>query len=60
MDIATILNTLKAKVNSLAARDIGDGIATVFLTIEVKNREELSDVVSRLRSVSGVTDIKRV
>lgn len=59
MDIATVLNALKVKVNTLSARDIGDGAATVFITIMVTGRDELNTAIAKLTGISGVTDILR-
>jgi GTP pyrophosphokinase len=59
MDVATVLNTLKVKVDALTARDMGGGVATVYITIEVKNRQDLGTAMARLLSVQGVKDIKR-
>ena len=59
MDIATVLNSLKVKVNALTARDIGGGVANVFITIEVKDRNELGSAMARLLSVQGVKEVKR-
>ncbi|MBQ3405058.1 MAG: bifunctional (p)ppGpp synthetase/guanosine-3',5'-bis(diphosphate) 3'-pyrophosphohydrolase [Oscillospiraceae bacterium] len=59
MDVATVLNGLKIKVNSLNARGIGDGIAVVFLTIEVANLSELKSAIVKLMNVQGVSEIKR-
>src|SRR5699024_2681256 len=59
MDIATVLNTLKVKVSSLSARDVGDGNATVFITMEVKNKTDLNAAISKMMSIQGVSDISR-
>ena len=59
MDIATVLTALKSKVNSLSARDVGGGAATVFLTIEVKTKDELSLAMARLSAIPGVIEINR-
>ena len=59
MDIATALNALNAKVRSLSARDLGDGMASANLTVEVKNLTELKAIIGRLGSVRGVTNVTR-
>lgn len=59
MDVATVLNSLKVRVDSLSARNIGGGVATVFMTIEVKDRYELGAAMTKLSGISGVTDVKR-
>jgi len=59
MDIATALNSLNAKVRSLNARDLGDGMASAHLTVEVKNLDELKTIISRLSAVRSVTSVTR-
>ena len=59
MDIATALNTLNAKVRSLTAREVGDGMASTTLSVEVDNLTELKTIMSRLAAVSGVTEVSR-
>ena len=59
MDIATVLNTLSAKVISLSARDIGGGKSTAMVTLEVKNVGDLEVIIARLRTIAGVSEISR-
>ena len=59
MDIATALNMLNAKVRSLSARDLGDGMASTTLTVEVVNLAELKVIMARLSAISGVTSVTR-
>ena len=59
MDVATVLNSLKIKVTALTARDIGDGSASIYVTIEVSGKDELGAAVARLLSVQSVREIKR-
>ncbi len=59
MDIATVLNSLNARVRSLSARDVGVGMATANLTLEVKNLEELNAIIARLETVQGVSEVVR-
>ena len=59
MDIATVLNSLNAKVRTLSARDNGAGIALTNVTLEVKNAGELKYIMSRLASIPGVTEVTR-
>jgi len=58
MDIATVLNSLNVKVDTLTAREMA-GFASVFITIEVRDRDELGTAIARLLSVRGVSEIKR-
>lgn len=59
MNIATVLNTLKIKMSSFSAKDVGSGSVAISLTLELKNRDELVTAIARLGSIQGVTDIRR-
>ena len=59
MDIATILNSLNAKVRGLNARDTGKGQSTVIITLEVRHASELQTIINKLQAVRGVRDINR-
>ncbi len=59
MDIATVLNYLNAKVRSLNARDVGKGVSTVVITLEIQDARELQNIINRLQGVRGVRDINR-
>ena len=59
MDIASVLNSLSAKVRSLSARDIGGDKATATITLEVKDIEELKTIIARLSGISGVSEVSR-
>ena len=60
MDIATVLNSLNAKVRNLSARDgnsAGEGLCVI--TLEVKNAGELKYTMARLTSIPGVVRVTR-
>ena len=59
MDIASALNMLNAKVRSLSARDLGDGMASTTLTVEVDNLAELKVIMARLSAIAGVKEVTR-
>ena len=59
MDIATALNMLNAKVRSLSARDVGEGMASTTLTVEVADLAELKVIMARLATISGVSSVTR-
>ena len=59
MDIATVLNTLNAKVRTLSSRAIGSGLALTVVTLEVKNAGELRYITNKLSSVNGVSGVTR-
>jgi len=59
VDVATILNSLQVRITSFSAREVGGGLVTVYVVVDVKNRDELISAMARLMSVSGVTDVRR-
>ena len=58
MDIATVLNSLNAKVRTLSARDTA-GQATTHITLEVRSLAELRTIMNRLAAIPGVSEVKR-
>ena len=59
MDIATVLNSINAKVRTLSARDIGAGQALVNVSLEVRCLADLKYIMSRLASIPGVSSVTR-
>ena len=59
LDIATVLNSLSAKVLSLNARGLPDGNALVHVTLEVPDISALRLIIGRLRTLGGVRQIER-
>ena len=58
MDIATVLASMKLKVCSMNARESG-GTAMLFITIDVRDREELAGAITKLMGVRGVEEVRR-
>ena len=59
MDLATVLNSLNARVRNLSARDDRRGLATAVVMVDVRNLEELRNIMNRLSNVAGVKRIYR-
>ena len=59
MDIATVLNSMNAKVRNLSSRSVGYGQAVTVITLEVKNASELRYIMNRLSGVAGVSSVQR-
>jgi GTP pyrophosphokinase len=59
MDIATVLNSLNAKVRTLSARTTAPGEALTVVTLEVKNATDLKYIISRIAAIPGVTNVTR-
>ncbi len=60
MDVATVLNSLNAKVRTLTARDVENNRSTVTITLEVHNLPELRLIIARLTGIHGVIRVARV
>ena len=58
MDIATVLNSLNAKVRTLNARD-NAGKAHIHISLEVKNAAELRYIMGKLSNISGISEVTR-
>jgi GTP pyrophosphokinase len=59
MDVATVLNSVNAKVHSLNARTTGLNFGVVTVTLEVKDAAELKYITGRLTSIPGVMNVTR-
>ena len=59
LDIATVLNALTAKVQSLNARSLPEGNAMVHVTMEVPDLESLKLIIARIRALNAVREIIR-
>ena len=59
LDVATILTSLRLRMNEMSARSVGSGRALVSLVFQVHNLTELQNVMARLRGISGVSAVRR-
>ena len=59
MDIATVLNSMNAKVRNLSSRSVGYGQAVTVISLEVKNASELRYIMNRIAGVAGVSSVMR-
>ena len=59
MDIATVLNSMNARVRTLNARDTGRGTSVAKVILDVHDREELQNIMNRLQSIRGLREIVR-
>lgn len=59
MDIATVLNSMNAKVRSLNARDVGNGNSTANIILEVRNLSELKKIMDKLSAIKDITAVMR-
>jgi GTP pyrophosphokinase len=60
VDIASVLNAMKIRMLSFAAKDVDGGRVTVSVTMEVHDRDALVSAITRLMTITGVRDIRRV
>ncbi len=59
LDIATVINSLKIRMDAISGRNIGGGIANVYLTIQVHDKEELMLAMNRIHAIRGVSEVNR-
>lgn len=59
MDVTMALSTVKVKVDAFSAKSMPDGYAAISIVLQVKDREELTNVVNKLGQISGVYQVKR-
>jgi len=59
LDVASVLSAAKVKVTGLTARAMPDGYAVISVVLEVKDREELLNVMNKLGQIQNVYQVKR-
>jgi GTP pyrophosphokinase len=59
LDLAMTLSAAKVRVTSLTVRSLPDGHATVNIVVEVKDKDELNSVISKLNNIQGVYYVAR-
>ena len=59
LDLATIMSGMKIRISEINCRAVGDGKVIASLTIRVKDVAELNAVCARIRTVSGVEQVRR-
>ena len=59
VDISKIFTEKDVNINSINSRTSKQGIATIEVTFETRNREELSALVEKLRQIDHVIEIQR-
>ena len=59
MDVAMVLSTLNVKTSAFNARKISDGNAVLSMTLDLRDRRELDETMSRLHAVPGVFTVQR-
>ncbi len=59
VDVSKVFSDLGIEIQSMNTRTSKQGIATISLSFNIHNTEELSGIIKRLRSVQNVVDIER-
>ena len=59
LDVASVLNALSAKVQSLNARSLPEGNAMIHVTMMVPDLASLRLIMARIRTLGGVREIQR-
>lgn len=59
LDIATVINSLKIRLDAISTRTMGPDDSRLYITIQVHDKQELNTAINKMMSVRGVIDIKR-
>ncbi len=59
LDISKILMEINTDIKSISSRTNKQGLATIKLSFEICDREQLSTIVKKLRNVASVMDVER-
>ena len=59
VDVSKVLTDANIDIKSLTSRVGKNEKATITVSFDIHNKEELSSLVSKLRKISGVIDIER-
>ena len=58
-EVSITLNNMHIPIHALQARELKDGMTSVTLTPGTVNVEQLTNIMSNLRKIDGVVDVKR-
>ena len=58
-EVSITLNNMHIPIHALQARELKDGMTSVTLTLGTVNVEQLTNIMSNLRKIDGVVDVKR-
>lgn len=58
-DLSTVISEAKINIASISSSDCEDAITTIFLTLEVKDAEQLNRLLPKLEGVRGVIKVTR-
>ncbi len=59
LDVTMVLAAAKTKVFSIVAQGLPDGNATVSLSLEVKNLDDLTAIINKLSHITGIYQVSR-
>jgi len=59
LDVAMVLSATKVRVSGLSARSMPDGYAVITISVEVRDRDELMNVIRKLSQIQNVIQVKR-
>ena len=59
LDIASVLTSMQIRTREISGKDLPGGKCTFTVTFEVRNLAQLTQISGKLRSISGVEDVRR-
>jgi len=59
-DVMLAVSTIKARVTSVHARSLPDSYAILDIIVKVSGKQQLVEVINKIKRITGVIDVKRV
>ena len=59
LDIASVLTSMQIRTREISGKDLPGGKCAFTVTFDVKNLAQLTQISGKLRSISGVEDVRR-
>ncbi len=59
LDVAAAMTSMQLRIREISGKDLPEGKSQITVTFEVRSLAELTNVSNRIRSIEGVTDVRR-
>ena len=59
MDVSTAFSTTKTNIRGLTVKTTADGFALISATVQVADKAQLDQVMTRLHQISGIIKVSR-
>ena len=59
VDVTKVFSEAQIEMSSISARNNKQGIATIDVVFEIRGKDQLAAIITKIRNVEGVIDIER-